>query len=99
MLTRAYDPQCGEIFLNSVPLSAHSEAALRAMTSVVTQRVHLFSATLRDNLLLASPESSDAALIEVLHRVGLQALLMDDQGLNAWIGEGDGRFLVGSAAV
>lgn len=94
LLTRAYDPQYGEIFLNGVPLSAHNEAALRAMTSVVTQRVHLFSATLRDNLLLASPESNDAALIEVLHRVGLQALLLDDQGLNAWIGEG-GRPLSG----
>ena len=59
----------------------------------VPQRVHLFSATLRDNLLLASPGSSDEALSEILRRVGLEKLL-EDAGLNSWLGEG-GRQLSG----
>ncbi|MCP5749723.1 ATP-binding cassette domain-containing protein, partial [Klebsiella pneumoniae] len=53
----------------------------------------LFSATLRDNLLLASPGSSDEALAEILRRVGLEKLL-EDAGLNSWLGEG-GRQLSG----
>ncbi|SUB72285.1 Lipid A export ATP-binding/permease protein MsbA [Pluralibacter gergoviae] len=57
------------------------------------QRVHLFSATLRDNLLLASPAASDEALGDMLRRVGLEKLL-DDGGLNDWLGEG-GRQLSG----
>lgn len=57
LLTRARDPSQGEILLNNQPLSGLSEATLRQAMSVVPQRVHLFSATLRDNLLLAAPGS------------------------------------------
>ena len=60
---------------------------------MVPQRVHLFSATLRDNLLLAAPQATDEALADVLTRTGLEKLL-DDSGLNAWLGEG-GRQLSG----
>ncbi|VTP14770.1 putative ABC transporter ATP-binding protein [Phytobacter ursingii] len=93
LLTRAWDPQHGEVLLNEVPLTHYSETALRASISMVPQRVHLFSATLRDNLLLAAPQASDEALTEVLNRTGLEKLL-DDSGLNAWLGEG-GRQLSG----
>jgi len=93
LLTRAWDPQQGEILLNGQPLASFSEAALRATISVVPQRVHLFSATLRDNLLLASPAATDEALATVLTQVGLEKLLVDD-GLNSWLGEG-GRQLSG----
>ena len=94
LLTRAWDPQQGHIMLNGQPLDQYSEADLRARTSVVTQRVHLFSSTLRDNLLMAAPDSSDEQLSEVLNQVGLENLLDNDQGLNAWLGEG-GRQLSG----
>ncbi len=47
--------------LNDQPLSQLSEATLRQTMSVVPQRVHLFSATLRDNLLLAAPDADDTA--------------------------------------
>lgn len=93
LLTRAWDPQQGEILLNGQPLASFSEATLRATISVVPQRVHLFSATLRDNLLLASPAATDEALATVLTQVGLEKLLVDD-GLNSWLGEG-GRQLSG----
>ncbi|HID8918281.1 TPA: heme ABC transporter ATP-binding protein/permease CydC [Klebsiella michiganensis] len=93
LLTRAWDPAEGEILLNDQPLAQLNEATLRQAMSVVPQRVHLFSATLRDNLLLASPNASDARLAETLERVGL-AKLLEDSGLNSWLGEG-GRQLSG----
>ncbi|MDU7358755.1 MAG: cysteine/glutathione ABC transporter ATP-binding protein/permease CydC [Klebsiella oxytoca] len=93
LLTRAWDPAEGEILLNDQPLTQLNEATLRQAMSVVPQRVHLFSATLRDNLLLASPGASDARLAETLKRVGL-ARLLEDSGLNSWLGEG-GRQLSG----
>lgn len=93
LLTRAWDPAQGEILLNHQPLTQLDETTLRQAMSVVPQRVHLFSATLRDNLLLASPQSSDAQLAETLERVGLGKLL-EDSGLNSWLGEG-GRQLSG----
>ena len=93
LLTRAWDPQQGEILLNDRPIAALNEATLRKTISVVPQRVHLFSATLRDNLLLAAPDASDELLADTLRRVGLEKLL-DDTGLNSWLGEG-GRQLSG----
>ncbi|HHT0465022.1 heme ABC transporter ATP-binding protein/permease CydC [Raoultella planticola] len=93
LLTRAWDPADGEILLNDQPLTRLNEATLRQAMSVVPQRVHLFSATLRDNLLLAAPGASDIQLMKALERVGLGKLL-EDSGLNAWLGEG-GRQLSG----
>lgn len=93
LLTRAWDPRQGQILFNTTPLTDFNEQTLRKIVSVVPQRVHLFSATLRDNLLLASPTASDEGLCAVLEQVGLHKLLEDD-GLNAWLGEG-GRQLSG----
>lgn len=93
LITRAWNPAAGTLKINGTPIESFDEAALRATMSVVTQRVHLFSATLRDNLLLARPEASDAQLRDALTRTGLEKLL-DDAGLNAWLGEG-GRQLSG----
>ncbi len=93
LLTRAWDPAAGEIAINDQPLASLSEATLRASISVVPQRVHLFSATLRDNLRLASPTATDETLAAVLTQVGLEKLL-EESGLNSWLGEG-GRQLSG----
>lgn len=93
LLTRAWDPRQGQILLNETPLADISETALRQAISVVPQRVHLFSATLRDNLLLAAPAAGDDQLRTVLGQVGLHKLL-EDEGLNSWLGEG-GRQLSG----
>ncbi|MFL7843758.1 cysteine/glutathione ABC transporter ATP-binding protein/permease CydC [Raoultella ornithinolytica] len=93
LLTRAWDPANGEILLNDQPLTRLNEATLRQAMSVVPQRVHLFSATLRDNLSLAAPGASDIQLMKALERVGLEKLL-EDSGLNVWLGEG-GRQLSG----
>ena len=94
LLTREWTPQYGQILLAGIPLTDYSEEALRASLSVVSQRVHLFAATLRDNLTLAAPDASDARLTEVLQQVGLDALLRDEAGLDAWLGDG-GRPLSG----
>ncbi len=94
LLTRGWDSQHGVISLNDLPITAWSEPALRQRISVVTQRVHLFSQSLRDNLLLACPDATDEQLRRVLNDVGLQRLLESPEELNAWMGEG-GRPLSG----
>ncbi|MDR0805600.1 MAG: cysteine/glutathione ABC transporter ATP-binding protein/permease CydC [Enterobacteriaceae bacterium] len=93
LITRAWDPQQGNITLNDQLITSYDETTLRNMMVVVTQRVHIFSATLRDNLLLAAPQASDDELASVLNQVGLSALLVQN-GLNTWIGEG-GRQISG----
>ncbi|VTP61425.1 Lipid A export ATP-binding/permease protein MsbA [Serratia rubidaea] len=93
LLTRAWDADGGDILLNGEPLARYDESTLRAMTTVVSQRVHIFSDTLRENLRLAAPDADDAALQQALSQVGLDKLL-ENEGLNAWLGEG-GRQLSG----
>lgn len=94
LITRGWEAQQGSIMLNNLPLTHWDEVSLRQRISVVTQRVHLFSQTLRDNLLLAAPTASDEQLSAALHQVGLGHLVDHSEGLNAWMGEG-GRPLSG----
>ncbi|TDB62581.1 heme ABC transporter ATP-binding protein/permease CydC [Photorhabdus khanii] len=94
LLTRAWDADSGTICLNQHPITVYDELALRSMISVVPQRVHVFSHTLRENLLLAKPNAADNELKTVLKQVGLSNLLETDEGLNCWMGEG-GRQLSG----
>nr|WP_282555879.1 MULTISPECIES: cysteine/glutathione ABC transporter ATP-binding protein/permease CydC [Providencia] len=94
LLTRAWDVDSGTIYLNGTPINEFSEKSLRNMMSVVPQRVHVFSDTLRNNLLLANEQATDTELSEVLQQVGLGNLLENELKLNAWMGEG-GRQLSG----
>ncbi|ROP50574.1 MULTISPECIES: ABC transporter ATP-binding protein [unclassified Rathayibacter] len=54
-------------------------------TVLVTQEVHVFDATLRDNLTLAAPDASDTALADALQRVGAERMLAR-LGLDAPLG-------------
>ena len=96
LLVRNYDANQGDLLLAEKPISAYSEETLRHQICFLTQRVHVFSDTLRQNLQFASAdEISDEKMIEVLHQVGLSKLLeQEGKGLNLWLGDG-GRPLSG----
>ena len=96
LLVRNYDANQGQLLLAEKPISAYSENTLRNQICFLTQRVHVFSDTLRQNLQFASAdEISDEKMIEVLHQVGLSKLLeQEGKGLNLWLGDG-GRPLSG----
>lgn len=96
LLVRNYDANQGELLLAEKPISAYSENTLRNQICFLTQRIHVFSDTLRQNLQFASvDEISDEKMIEVLHQVGLSKLLkQEEKGLNLWLGDG-GRPLSG----
>ncbi len=89
----------GNILLNGEPLEDYDETTLRRMTTVVSQRVHIFSDTLRENLRLAAPDADDARLSEVLQQVGLGKLLDSDSGLNAGWAKAAGSCPAANSAV
>lgn len=93
LLTRNWDPCSGQISLDEIALDKWQESCLRQSISLVSQRVDIFSGSLRSNLLLAKPSASDEELMKALQKVKLHALL-DNQGLDTWLGEG-GRQLSG----
>ncbi|BFQ93302.1 heme ABC transporter ATP-binding protein/permease CydC [Gallibacterium anatis] len=94
LLIRNYDATQGQILLAGKPIAAYSEPTLRSQLILLTQRVHIFSDTLRQNLLLANPNADDQKLNEVIKQVGLEYLLEQEQGLDSWLGDG-GRTLSG----
>ena len=95
LLVRNYDANQGELFLAGKPIADYAEDTLRRQFCFLTQRVHVFSDTLRQNLQFASAVNiSDEKIIEVLNQVGLGKLLEQEQGLDIWLGDG-GRPLSG----
>ncbi|OBX07812.1 amino acid ABC transporter permease [Gallibacterium salpingitidis] len=94
LLIRNYEATQGQILLSGYPIAEYSENALRQQMVLLTQRVHIFSDTLRQNLLLANEAATDQQLAELLHKVGLDYLLYQEQGLDTWLGDG-GRTLSG----
>lgn len=95
LLVRHYDSNKGEILLAGKPISQYTESTLRENMCFLTQRVHIFSDTLRHNLQLARQHPIlDEEMENVLKQVGLAHLLSQPQGLNQWLGDG-GRVLSG----
>ena len=95
LLVRNYDANQGQLFLAGKPIADYAEDTLRSQFCFLTQRVHVFSDTLRQNLQFASAVNiSDEKMIEVLNQVGLGKLLEQEQGLDIWLGDG-GRPLSG----
>ena len=93
LLNRHYDPASGQILLANCNVADYPEATLRSHLVTLSQRVHIFSQTLRNNLLMGNPHSTDEQLKLVLEQVEL-AYLLQEQGLDLWLGEG-GRPLSG----
>ncbi|EGR1118699.1 TPA: cysteine/glutathione ABC transporter ATP-binding protein/permease CydC [Vibrio parahaemolyticus] len=93
LLCRYWDVNQGEVRIGGASLKDWCEFDLRSAITVVSQRVDVLNGTLRDNLLMASPNATDEQLAEILTKVELGALL-EEPGLDAWLGDG-GRQLSG----
>ena len=93
LLNRYWDVQQGSIEIAGKPIQEWSESQLRQAISVVSQRVDILNGSLRDNLVMAKPQTEDDELAQVLSKVGL-AKLLDETGLDTWLGDG-GRQLSG----
>jgi ABC-type multidrug transport system fused ATPase/permease subunit len=72
LLFRLYDPQQGAVRLGGVDLRDTQLTSIRYSVGMVTQDVHLFHASLRNNLTLFDPAISDERIEEVLRDLGLE---------------------------
>ncbi len=71
LLLRFWDYHAGQITLGGRDLHGYRADDARALLSVVPQNVHLFNATLADNLLLANPEATDEQIREACRQAQL----------------------------
>jgi ATP-binding cassette subfamily C protein CydC len=98
LLTRFWDPDEGCLRIGGRDIRTLSEADLRRYLAVVSQQAHIFSRSIRQNLLMAKPEASERELNSALRSAQLQELV--DQlpdGLDTWVGE-TGKLLSGGEA-
>jgi ATP-binding cassette subfamily C protein CydC len=88
LLLRFWDPTAGEILLADRPLTVYRLDDLRRIVGVLSQHIDLFTGTVRDNLLLASPAADAAALEEAAGRAELLSTIHTlPEGWDTWIGE------------
>jgi len=71
LLVRLYD--CGEgiVEIGDIPVKDVRLAGLRKAVRMVTQEVHLFRATIRDNVRLFDPAVTDQRILEAMERLEL----------------------------
>lgn len=97
VLLRFWD-YAGEVRLGGHDLRAYRPEDARAQLGVLTQYTHLLHGTIRDNLLLAAPAASEAALLDALDVTQLRAFVATQpQGLDTPVGEGGVRLSMGQA--
>ena len=88
LIERFYEPTSGEILLEGTPVTELSRDALRSQIGYVEQDAPVLAGSLRDNLLIGSPNATDKELKFVLGEVNLTAVLKrDKRGLDAEVGE------------
>ncbi|ONH33283.1 thiol reductant ABC exporter subunit CydD [Protofrankia sp. BMG5.30] len=71
LLLRLRDPQAGRVLVGGVDLRDVATDELYRRVTGMTQDAHVFDATLRENLLIARTDATEAELTDVLGRVGL----------------------------
>jgi ATP-binding cassette subfamily C protein CydC len=88
LLLRFWDYTAGSICLGGHELREYWPDDVRAMISVVTQDTYLFNGTVRDNLLLAAPDASDAEIIAAARQAQIDAFIQAlPEGYDTRIGE------------
>ena len=88
LIERFYEPNSGEILLEGTAVTSLSRDALRSQIGYVEQDAPVLAGSIRENLLIGSPNATDAQLKSVLAEVNLTAVLKrDKRGLDAEVGE------------
>lgn len=87
-IARRIVPTAGSIEIGGVPL-AQVDDSPRLPVALVSQEVHVFAGTVRDNLTLAAPDVADAEVREALAAVGaLAAIDVLPDRLDTVVGDG-----------
>ena len=88
LLPRFLDPTEGRILLDGHDLRALTQESLRAHIGMVTQETFLFHATVRENLLYARPDATEAEMIAAAEAANLHAFLHSlPDGYDTVVGE------------
>ena len=93
LVCRFFEPTEGQVLIDGVDARARSLKWLHSNIGYVLQTPHLFSGTVRENLMYGKEDASDEEILEAIRLVGADKVLDKfDKGLDTELGEG-GDFL------
>jgi ATP-binding cassette subfamily C protein CydCD len=75
LLMRFWDYERGKILIDGCELRDYSPEDTRRFFAIVARPTHLFNASIRDNLLLARPAATEAAMIDAATRAQIHDLI------------------------
>jgi len=81
-------PDTGKVLVDGRPLDAWHPRDLRGNISMISQEPHVFAGTIRDDLHLFGPGSTDERLLSVVGDLGDRWLLALPDGLDTVVGAG-----------
>jgi ATP-binding cassette subfamily B protein len=88
LVSRLYDPTEGSVRVGGVDLRDATLASLRGRIGVVTQEAHLFHDTIRQNLLYARPDATEAQIHDALRAAQIASLIDQlPEGLDTVVGD------------
>ncbi len=88
LLVGLYTPAAGEVFYNDISTRDLRYNLARRQIGLVTQDMHLFAGTIRDNIQFVKPDASDAEILAAMEQASCTYLLdKSSDGLDTLIGE------------
>lgn len=88
LLMRFWDVEAGRVSLSGVDVRGIATRALRSSEAFVEQDTHLFHDSIRDNLLIAKPDATDAELEAACRAASVHDFIMGlPKGYDTMVGE------------
>ena len=89
LICRFYEPTSGIVLIDGKDARERSQLWLHSAIGCVLQTPHLFSGTVRDNLLYGNPEATDEQILQALRLVSAESVVNRlEKGLDTDVGEG-----------
>ena len=89
LICRFYEPTEGKVLIDGRDARERSQLWLHSAIGCVLQTPHLFSGTVRENLLMGNPNATEAQLWQAIRAVSAEAVIDHlEKGLDTDVGEG-----------
>ncbi len=96
LVCRFYEPTEGRILIDGRDARERSQLWLHSNIGYVLQTPHLFSGTVRENLLYGNPDADEEQIMTALKRVSADEVVARmENGLDSEVGEGGDRLSTG----
>lgn len=100
LVSRFYDSEHGQIFIDGQDIARHRQRELHQAMAIVLQEGYLFSGTIMDNLRFRAEASSDEQIMELAKRLGThEAIAALSDGYQTWVNEGGGSLSQGQRQI